>query len=374
MPTGRRVALISLMLALLLGTLGTIYAVNYTNSVEPSASVGDSLFVSEMKTCNQDRWDFFTLKLDEVFQCQDKVLQKYVAGGKLSELDSGLDKLSQQHPTFWLPCHDLLHKTGESQVSSIKNGVDLLSKINRATCQGGLVHGVLDGLARLTPTEAQFVEIGATCDAYSKLQDSREAGRLTYYCADGMGHAAWSSGKNLEQAVRRCDSMVNDWQSSTCAEGVLMQMFEPANDEASYSLEYAYENLANICDSWPTDNRVSPSLTGCHKGAAYVYTRAARKIDLELNNKNPDLSQELSEVDKKKLYDSLVFAKNQCDKHTDADNISLCYEGISWQIPTMFFLTGEYVDMFCSQLGEHDETCATVNSTRWTEQDSLIVS
>lgn len=360
-------------ITLLLASLAVIYVTQYTQNIQGTAVVSETQFVQEISNCNQNRWDFETLKNKDVFTCQDQVLRKYVAAGNMDELDRGLNKLSKNNPTFWLPCHDLLHETGESQVTTLEDGLHILKAINQATCQGGLVHGVLDGVARLELNTEDFKKISSTCDLYSNHHDAREAGRLVNYCADGVGHAAWSSDKNLEKAVEYCDNMADEWQSGICAEGVIMQMFEPANDVPSYTLEYGYDNLHNICETWPSFKENKPSLNGCHKGAAYVYTRPVRKIDLELNNKNPDLSKPLTLEEKQQLYDSLVFAKNQCDKHRGEKEVSLCYEGISWQIPVMFFLTGDYVDKYCSLLKEHAETCKTVNSTRWEEQDSLVI-
>jgi hypothetical protein len=362
-----------LSLFLLLTSVGVILVTKHSQNIQGDAVVSDTQFVSELTKCSNNRWDFNTLKNSDVFACQDNVLRKYVNSGNMADLDIGLNKISKNNPTFWLPCHDLLHKAGESQVTNLDKGIMLLGNISQATCQGGLVHGVLDGIAGLRLDKNDFEKISRACNNYNKHSDSREAGRLVNYCADGAGHAAWSTGKNLEQAVSYCDTMIDRWQSSICAEGIIMQMFEPANDVATYTLDYGYANLYKICSTWPSELADKPSLAGCHKGAAYVYTRLSRKLDLELNNKNPDLSKPLADSEKQDLYDSLMFAKNQCDKHTTSEGVSLCYEGISWQIPVMFFLAEDHLNKYCDLLNEHAQTCKTVNATRWSEQDSLII-
>lgn len=361
------------LIILITGTVFLVYSINNKNENLKISEMSQDNFVVSLANCSSNTWTAPVIVSPEVLKCQTDLTTAYLKNNKVNEALNGLSLLANQNPDFWIPCHDMLHKAGGNSVESIESGVNILMQINIGACQAGAVHGILDGVALHNPTLLDFEKLSDVCIRYKTDTNAIDGDRLFNYCADGLGHAAWSASKNLNKAVAYCEVLKDPWMKVLCAEGIMMQIFEPANDVPAYPKEESGEVIPEMCSNWPAGTG-SKTYLGCNRGAAYVYTRDAWKIDSSVvSNKNYIEIEELQNYTKK-AQDSLISAISLCKTSHKGTGRDYCLEGVSWQIPDLIVNDANSLKEVCGQLEKHETTCLTMHANRYDEQDGYFTS
>jgi len=355
---------------LIVATIFLLYLTTKKENLNVS-EMSKTNFIKSLTNCSNDIWSITVITSPDVVKCQTDITVAYLKNNKADEALNGLADLASQHPEFWMPCHDMLHKAGGDSVYDAEEGSLLLQQIHLGACQAGAVHGILDGIALHNPTLQDFEKLGDICMNYKTNPNAIDGDRLFNYCADGLGHAAWSASKELNKAVAYCEVVKDKWSQILCAEGIMMQIFEPANDVATYSKEESITIIPEMCANWPSGTSSSTYL-GCNRGAAYVYTRDAWKADATISG--GDVPASLDEVltYTKKAQDSLNNAIILCKKSHSGIGRDYCLEGVSWQIPDLVVKDFNSLKEVCAQLEQYENTCLTMHKDRYANQDGYF--
>lgn len=346
---------------------GSLYMLQAPNKI-----IGEGLsktnYTASIENCTRDTWTPAVLRSTEVINCQADITEEYLKNGKAEYALYALSEIAKEHPEFWLPCHDLLHKAGQGAVTSVESGVSLLKQVVLGACQAGAVHGILDGIALYNPSLQDFENISRVCADYRTEEKYVDGDRLSYYCADGMGHAAWSSERDLKGAVAKCEIIQDEWSTTLCAEGIMMQIFAPANDTASMDIDSSDKIIPDMCKTWPA-GKESASYLGCNRGAAYVYTRAAWDTEASVLNRRDSADSELIESYSIESANLLKEAVDLCKTKHEGKGRESCLEGVSWQIPDIVVHNSRVLVDVCSLLENYEKTCLEMHVNRYTDQD-----
>ena len=355
-------------LSLVLATIFSFFYLSQSSSQVSSAELTKANYIESIEQCTMGKWNPSVLRSVEVIDCQADVTETYFNNNKAEDALYALAEISKEHPDFWIPCHDLLHKAGQGAVTSVESGISLLRQVVLGSCQAGAVHGILDGIALYNPNLQDFENISKVCADYSTGDQYVDGGRLSSYCADGMGHAAWSSKKELKDAVAKCEVIENEWSIALCAEGIMMQIFAPANDVPYMDINKSAEIAPDMCKTWPAGTE-SASYIGCNKGAAYVYTRAAWDAEAFILNRKDSVDSKVLESYSLESANLLKEAIDTCKTKHEGSGRGFCLEGVSWQIPDIVVHNSNVLADVCSLLEEHEKTCLEMHLNRYTDQD-----
>jgi hypothetical protein len=166
------------------------------------------------------------------------------------------ESASKFDPFFADACHLGSHEAGK-MLALGKNPAAAL-KVTSSVCSSGLIHGIFDAIGETSQNTDTWKSFANICE---ELRDKQPAA-----CADGMGHAAWDVTGDVVAAETICLSFSNVAAREECAEGVVMQRFEPATDKADRKREIRPHSLAEICrvDSDPS------ILKGCWRGTGWL--------------------------------------------------------------------------------------------------------
>lgn len=212
----------------------------------------------------------------EAKECALGVMRRAVDGNQVAQILTATTRVLDRLPNFLPVCHYAGHQAGQYAFSKYNDPGFLLRLADSTACAYALGHGILDGFALESPSIEEFAEVIDVCESF---QASR--GDLFTACADGAGHAAWTSTQDFSRAFGRCDSFSSAGARSLCAEGVVMQVYEPAGLEASRPVGQAPLDLPRVCASETTSQEAS---LGCASGAGYVYSRPWWALDARLSS------------------------------------------------------------------------------------------
>lgn len=198
-------------------------------------------------------------------ECVTSLVWSAIESGQVHPMMEGLAAADASTPGFHVVCHGAGHRAGQRAFEQDGDVGSLLRKFDSTACAYALGHGVLDGFALSAPSDQEFVDAVRACEGFAQAR-----GEIFTACADGMGHASWTSTDSFPAAFERCLDFSVATAQSLCAEGVIMQVYEPVAVEASRPIDFAGVELPLEC--------ANPSLPeslalGCHAGAGYVYSR-----------------------------------------------------------------------------------------------------
>jgi hypothetical protein len=173
----------------------------------------------------------------------------------------------EKYPDSIKNCHEPTHALGsvvwESRGSTT---LDELFSLGGEACLMGYVHGLLESLAKESPSPDTLKGVFGSCER-SYAATGREQ-----LCYDGVGHAAWSAYKDVEKAVAVCVAAGAATDRRSCETGIMMQIFKPAHLEASMILSPDLREAVDLCNTWPvieTKDGSDPA-RGCWDGVAYL--------------------------------------------------------------------------------------------------------
>lgn len=289
------------------------------------------------------------LAMPESEKCILDVMISASDAGQLVEVQDALSAQILLTPPLFGACHNAGHKAGQHVFATRGDIRKLLLENTSTTCQYSIGHGLLDGFAASSPTDEEFQQAADAC-----VQLLESGNHATFaFCADGLGHAAWESTKELEGAVGRC-AMVSDGEGrSACAEGVIMQIYEPAGFLPSEDIAEAPEQLPSMCRDWPTDD--AELHYGCNSGAGYIYTRPAWKLAVAWQTQNGQIA--LGPAEAQQMVEHMEWAADMCRKHSGKEAKSSCLRSMSQQTPHVVYLDEELTKRVCGLQGEWASRC-----------------
>jgi hypothetical protein len=199
--------------------------------------------------------------------CLQAWLVRGVSGVGTRETLGAFNSFMEKYPDSIKNCHEPTHALGSAVWDSRGNiTLDELFSLGGEVCLMGYVHGILESLAKESPTPDTLKGVFVSC------KKSYAATGNEQLCYDGVGHAAWSAYKDVEEAVAICAAAETATDRRSCETGVMMQIFKPAHLEASMNLSTDLHEAVELCDKWPavgTKDGSNPA-RGCWDGVAYL--------------------------------------------------------------------------------------------------------
>jgi hypothetical protein len=288
-----------------------------------------------------------TLVSAPVQTCLYEVMLDAVEKGDVMGMQQELQAQIQLTPDLYAACHTIGHKAGQRAFELSKNIVELLTTNQNGTCQYAIGHGVLDGFALSEPTDAEFQQAADACMSLQGLNEGAEwAFRL---CSDGLGHVAWTSTLAYAPAAKRCGMLSIESSQEACAEGVIMQVYEPAGTEPSADPRNAHIELPIICANWAGNE---PTRLGCYAGAGYIYTRDAFVLHYNRERLDQHSLVPAQAAEMKQIYSR---AAEYCAMMGDGS--SRCLESAAQQVPPSVYATEGLAEEVCAALGEWESRC-----------------
>lgn len=282
------------------------------------------------------------LATDAAQECLLAVMLDAVDAGAIWEMQEQLELQIAETPALFSACHDIGHEAGRRAYERDPDIGRLIAENMSVTCAYGLGHGVLDGFAAALPGPDGFRAAAEAC----ALKDGMAAG----LCADGIGHSAWSATEDLPLAVSYCEMLPPGGARAACAEGIIMQIYEPAGFDAAATLEQAFAELPEVCAGWPSDDPETRS--GCSTGAGYIYTRNAWKLEVAVRNREPSAA-----AAQEGIVREVARAGDLCRRHHDEKAVLDCLGSVAIQVPHSLYENEMLLEAACSGLGDRATLC-----------------
>lgn len=305
-------------------------------------------YVERVEVCTGKDFSGKSVFSKLVLDClSDEVFRPLITKEDFTMLNKVVHEAELKYPTFYLPCHNLMHTLVKFLPQDSEKLVEILREIEEPSCQGGLVHGIFDAVAALNVTTEVLKEFALVCtereDSYLK-SGSQVAASLSAYCSDASGHAAYGLTDNLEDAVKICnDSLSYGRQISACVEGVMMQRYEPASGVGGLGYKMSHIELPKFCDSLKGKYETDDVFLGCHDGAGYVYMRKAHYVQDCL------IYQSCSENEMFARINSAVSEVYQaCKRDHDDAKQNRCSDKMSMQMPGYIYSNDIYREESCA--------------------------
>lgn len=283
-------------------------------------------------------------------ECMTEVMFGYLAAGANDELWEALRVQAFETPYFYFACHSILHKVGERAYKEFKDMAALVLENNSDVCGTGFIMGGLDAFGADDPSPEEFQRVARAC---ASMDGPGFAVRLRGMCEHSMGHVAWKSTKELSQAAERCALIETEMGQLACGDGVVMQIYQPVNDDPTRPIEAGFEELDRLCESWPD---VASTRGGCYGGAGYIYTRPLYLYDAVVRNENRE-STTLTDEQRAKLLELAMFAVDKCKAHTWAEGVDKCLRRAAWAIPGSVHWDPTLVAEICANFENYQDQC-----------------
>jgi hypothetical protein len=282
--------------------------------------------------------------------CLIDVMYGFYREGHNDELWAALRIQEFEAPFFYFPCHDVLHRVGERAYFQHGDMAELILANNTDVCGTAFIMGGLDAFGAMEPSPEEFRAAAAACESMS---GPGFAARLRGMCEHSMGHVAWKSTLTIDGAAARCALMASDAGKMSCADGVMMQIYEPANSIAVRPIEEGYEHAGAVCDMWPN---VDASKAGCYGGAGYVFSRPLYKVDLQVRLES-DEDGKLSPDQRERLREVALFVVEKCKALDHEPGVAPCLRRAAWAIPGTVFWDQTLIDEVCAAYEGYEDNC-----------------
>lgn len=300
-------------------------------------------YAKAMLGCAKGVYTLDLMRSNEVQKCILGIMKDAGETLQVVELNEGIAYAIDELPMFFDVCHDLGHPAGRHIYSKYPDIVELLQSTG-STCQYAIGHGILDGFASTKPDEVDYMRVVEACMGIENPVTSS-------FCADGLGHVAWSSTEDLTSAARRCAYITKQNMEEACVEGILMQIYEPAGFAPSRDMASALRDIPTMCANWPMKSRAG-SVAGCHKGAGYIFTR-----NLVKNSRLWETSSVMTGQLRENILENIEYALRGCGLLTGENAVSTCHYSLSQQYPSVIHYDKQIQDSACLPLGEWEERC-----------------
>jgi hypothetical protein len=346
---GRRILLLLLPLLGLLLTAVVLRVAGPGGKELPSTIEG---WAESFENCAGDRTDAVFLMTEVGQSCIYQVMQDGIDAGDLTMIQEGLSLAIEKNPNIYMACHTPGHKAGQYAFAKSGDIVELILSNREDSCQYAFGHGILDGFALAKPDDATFKSAAAACERIDMSGHSNEERALVLgLCADGLGHAAWTSTLDPVAAAVRCGFLALEENQKFCGEGVIMQIYEPAGTAPSGDVSKAAGELPAFCANWPG----KPATTkGCHSGAGYVYSRPAWALYYTVATGS---TSRLTGENRERMRKLLLEASDSCKRHLSDSGVSDCLESLAQQTPPVVFLDDSLVDEVCPTYQGWEDKC-----------------
>ena len=211
-------------------TLTILIKLNPTNALNNSSSSNNN-----STNINVEAQDDF-LKIKDCFvQSDPKVcLDNFISGYAVNNPETkiilnAMEVARTQDSGIENDCHNIAHAIGRYTYKKYSNIGDAFNACDQS-CHSGCYHGVMERMFYSdeeisTKTHLTFKDIEAkmpgVCDS-SKF--SNPSPTEIFQCLHGVGHAVlFSLDYNLEDSLKACDLLANDYERSSCWGGVIME-------------------------------------------------------------------------------------------------------------------------------------------------------
>ena len=304
--------------------------------------------------CHSDREDVAALRTEATKLCILDTMKDSVDAGMLLEMQDGLGLAIAESPGISTVCHTPGHQAGRYAFEKAGEVTSLILENRSAICFYAVGHGVLDGFADAKPDDRAFRAAAKACEAIDMSGRSKEdTAQVLGLCADGIGHASWSSTRDPVAAALRCGFLSVEINQSACGEGVIMQIYEPAGSAPTGDVSQAAAELPSFCENWPGN---ATTRLGCYSGAGYIYSRPAWAF---AHNRAVSLTEPFAGPEREELKTLVLGAVEDCRAHPSAEGVSRCLWSLAQQTPPAVYLDRVLLDEVCSQYGEWAEKCRT---------------
>lgn len=331
--------------ALLVGSIAGVVAVTSIGDEATSADIRKAILV-----CDPDLSRENPIVSEQEQSCMVEVMYEFYRRGFNNELWEALRLQSQEVPDFYFACHDVLHKVGERALDEFKDMADLILKNNSDVCGTAFIMGGVDAFGAQEPTEAEFLRVAQACEAMS---GPGFASRLRGMCEHSLGHAAWKSTNEIPQAAKRCGLLITPSGQINCGDGVIMQLYQPANGVPTRPVEQARFEMEELCENWPD---IGSTRHGCYAGAGYIYSRPLFSYDSVVRGEASG-TRTLTSEQREKLKELSFDVVRLCKAHTWEEGVDACLERASQDIPASIYWDEELTNELCSQFGRHADRC-----------------
>lgn len=206
-------------------------------------------------------------------RCYGEELSKYNSK-KHIKATLNLVSLIQEADSKTRDCHLIAHKIAGSEIAKDpRNWSSIFKHINNQTlCNGGYVHGIMEGRSRFDPKfELNAEVIDQTCRKVSELTRNKN----TDPCAHVLGHISLAEkGGDINDTVGECSKLRSPLKTS-CMEGLFMEnvLRENLADHGILErLSLDEENipqLEQICEQ--VNHQAVPS---CWRELSHIYVKA----------------------------------------------------------------------------------------------------
>ena len=259
-------------------------------------------------------------------RCFRTVLEAAIERDSINEFGQAIKNLDDTDPLLQQVCHAPGHALGKVIIDHY-NGDWLKAVLETSVdfCDSGLLHGVYDQWGLTTHTTDEWEQFGLICSTALKEKESN--------CPDVLGHAAYESvGQDPEAALQIC-ALFSVRVQSSCAFGVIMQQYQPANIELRKlrDLDSAVPRsqwgaIIDYCKSLS----VLPDQVqhGCFDGVGWVMgSYISSRVDALQTVSSPSNLLE-------KTTSDTIFAANLCSGNPISDNhANSCQESLFTNLP-----------------------------------------
>ena len=276
--------------------------------------------------------------------------------GNLQTARLDLGQLVEERPWLHNYCHLAEHQVGSLIMQDPSRVPELLLRHPGNTCSWGIGHGLLETFGAARPDDTLWAEVIATCRSLQTMVAPYP--EVYALCADGIGHAAWDHHRELRGAVSRCEALVEASAVSSCATGIMMQQYRPA--ETGKQPELDANDLDGYCASrWPTT--LEASIEGCATGIGYVLALSLVSDvvsgALLANGAGDEAQQQAATTG----AEGLATATRICGSLGDL--AGTCRASLLTNLPTHLLTDPTAWSRLCDGAGEeHRATCETLSS------------
>lgn len=336
-----RLLKITSIIGVIVLALTTVFiATNVTKKTSTTTST--SLDAVEIQSCIPE---FYGTEQDykdaKIYEClYDSLVASADAGRAVfTGTTDLLESYSKEDAIFGNICHLAAHDAGSSHAGQ----TDPISALELTSdfCFSGFVHGVFDFLGAADYTVKEWADIAKACERISAQRPMA--------CADGLGHASWDFLKEPSKAFENCEIFNLDDKVSECAEGVVMQMFQPAVVKKSSKVLPLPADKEVICEDLTSINLKK----GCFLGIGWLLGNEVATASA------PYLSQgQYPESNKKDLLKVFMESVDTCLEL--AEGSSDCLARFFTSVPYPIWQDRELREMLCESNSLVSRTCFSV--------------
>ncbi len=343
--TGVRTKLL-LAAFLVVAVVGTALGVRALTKADPAPEQIKAAFLACSPSFSQQKPDVS----DEERNCMADVMFGFFQAGHGENLWEAIRLVEKDAPYFYFPCHHVLHRVGERAYAMYGDMAKLVLSNNSDVCGTAFIMGGLDAFGEDKPSIEEFERVAQACEA---MHGPGYAVRLRGMCEHSTGHVAWKANKEISKAAEYCARLASEAGQWSCGDGVIMQIFQPANGEATIPLEQAYTMTEDLCTKWP---EIESTRLGCYSGAGYIYARELYAYDLTVRAESK-VQGKLTPEFREGLRTRAIFVAERCRAHSWEPGVDKCLRRAAWAIPGTVFWDRTLLEEVCSLYGPHKDNC-----------------